>query len=176
MACMRVRLTMPTRRATGRGVYTRVTLWPEDSPLRVVFAFAVMQHDHGRREHVLAEVWVQQDTDDPHDLEQLDDIPQVTGPVIRDLADRFAHFERIARSVLAEAIPETDRVVGTRKRRGLTDEFLSTIAGRYRGHRERGASPVLALAREEGVSRRTASNWVQKAREAGHLALPGEKS
>lgn len=166
---MRVQVIEPAKRATGRERYWRVYIWPEDgTPFRFAFAYRRIQQVGVGVDHLLSEVWLEQDDED---LIHEADAPFITGPVMREWADRFRDLEAVARANLIGALPaEGGRVRAPRARRELTDGFLFTIAERYRGHRELGRSPVLTLAHEYGVSRRTASNWVQKARAAGHLA------
>jgi hypothetical protein len=175
---MRVQVFEPSEDATGRERYQRVTIWPEDgTPFRFTFAYIEMSRGEGL-EFAPVEVWIEQDVADPFErdaeglpalLARPGPVPAVTGPAMRDLADRFAELDAVARANLIGALGPNVRVRGRRPRHELTDGFLREVAERYRGHREAGRSPVLTLAREHGVSRRTASNWVQKARAAGLL-------
>lgn len=51
----------------------------------------------------------------------------------------------------------------------VTDETLLEVADVYRRTHAAGAAPTAAVAQEWNVSRSTASRWIRRAREAGHL-------
>jgi hypothetical protein len=168
---MRVQLHLPGKRVTGRDVYHRVALMPSgpgDFPFRLVFAYLLDVDGDGRSRWDCVEFWLEQDVNDPEQLHGRDDVPVITPPVMRDLASRFQRLEQVARAHLGTA-PGVERVDIPRRRRELSDAFLRGVAASYRAYRDNGWSPTQTLARENGVSRRTAASWVAKAREAGHL-------
>jgi hypothetical protein len=150
---------------------------PGDFPFRITFAYLASVEDDGSDADIsCVEFWLEQDVDSPEELAGADteDVPLVTAAVLHDLAGRFHNLEAIAHAHLGAAAG-VDHVSGARRRRELSDAFLRDVADRYRAHRDAGAGPVQALARERGVSRRTAGYWVQRAREAGHLEPRAEQ-
>jgi hypothetical protein len=166
---MRVRLTLPGKKApeNERGVY-RVMLAPDapdDFPFRITFDYM-----YGENTLHCVGLHLAPDVEELQDLEgTTSGAADLTPPTVRDLADRFRDLESIARAHLGAA-PGVEHVSRARRRRELSDGFLLRVAHEYRLHQAMGASPVQAIARSNGVSRRTAANWVSKSRAAGHFA------
>lgn len=137
----------------------RVAVSLGGSPLRYVFHLAERRHGEGV-ELVCANVEIAQPDDEP--------LVPVTAPVVRELADRFDQFQRIAwAAVVFHDSSGTKVAPGVRTRRELSPDFLHDVVERHAAHRAHGRPPTQTLAREEQVSTGTVKNWLRKAREAG---------
>jgi hypothetical protein len=143
--------------------------YPDEFPFRITFAYLP---DEAGGWHCLG-LQLEQNAESLQALFGTEDGVDITPAVMSDFAKRFKVLEAIARTYLGdfsgvEQVQE-ERVRAGPRRRELSPGFLRVVAKRYRERLAAGVSPVQALAREEGVSRRTAANWVEKARAAGYL-------
>jgi hypothetical protein len=165
----RISVQMPGQQAKGRNRYPAVTITLDGSPFAFVFRFAYVEDENGERA-VCAESGIEQRFDDP--LEQ--DIAELRPAYVREFSERWEALEQNARAALgidpdhASSSPPRP----PRTRRELTPAFLEEIVRRYDAHRDRGAPPAEAIAREEGVSTGTVRYWLRKAR-GESFTLPG---
>jgi hypothetical protein len=139
----------------------RVAISLGGSPFRYVFHLAERSHGEDR-ELLPANVEIEQPDDEP--------LRPLTAPVVRELADRYDQFQRIAWAAVAFHgwnIPGRKTAPVVRARRALTAEFLRDVVERHDAFKARGLPPTQTLAREEQVSLGTVKHWLRKAREAG---------
>jgi hypothetical protein len=145
----------------------RVHVHTEGDPHAYVLGFPELKAEDGETAIPLAEATI---TQAPADVPE--EARMITGPVVRDFADHLHAYEQAARFNLTRgagrAGAATDRFSrGPRTRRELSEGFLRDVVRRHAEFRERGLSPTLTLARDEGVSPSTVKHWLRKAREAG---------
>jgi transposase-like protein len=89
---------------------------------------------------------------------------------VQEVAERFREYVEYARSCVAiGGVPTAGRPPGPRgrKRRQLTDDFLSLIAEQYVKWSAGSGHAVTEIANAHGVNRSTASRWVQAAKDHG---------
>ncbi len=162
---MKISVSFPGQRATGRELYHRVQLEPNGSPLRFDFRYRIVDDD-GRRELVLMESGLVQPFDDPNDADP-DNLAAVSAAAIADFKENWTRYERAARTTLASAIGDPALTARPRERRVLSDEFLADVLTRHRAAERRGLQGTATVAREELVGTSTVRNWLRKARERG---------
>jgi hypothetical protein len=83
---------------------------------------------------------------------------------------RFSQYVQYARAqVEFQEAQETPGAKPSGRRRELTDDFLSEIAGQYRAWSAGQGRAVTEIANAHGVNRSTASRWVAAARARGYI-------
>jgi hypothetical protein len=163
---MRIAVTFPGARATGRDLYYRVHIEPDGSPLRYEFSYGRIGHDDGRHELVCMESGLVQTFEGPREADE-NNLAPVTAAAVRDFKEQWTRYERAANVTLQSALGEENFTARPRERRELSDEFLRDILQRHREHQRHGRQGTAAIAREERVGTSTVRNWLRKAREAG---------
>jgi hypothetical protein len=133
-----------------------VTITPDGSP----FQYVLQMDEHPEHGVICVGIGITQPVGP--------DRQPITGPVARELVDRFDQLERAAYGAISWMRDNGETVTPPpRTRRELSDEFLADVARRHNEYRTKGLPPTQTLARAERVSDGTVKHWLRKARERG---------
>jgi hypothetical protein len=185
----RARVRYPARRATDMRI--AVTIEEPSTPFPIVVYFVHVIDDETPDAWALIPVGIElgqrfdrPDDGQPHKSHPIGErLPRpLDRAAVQEVAARFREYVEYARGCIAiggipspSSEPPGSRPRG-RRRRALTNDFLSLIAEQYETWGAGQGRAVTEIANAHGVNRSTASRWVQAARDRGFLpkeeALP----
>lgn len=176
----RVSLRFPGPRATDRRV--AVTLTEPATPFPITVYFVKVFDDERSGAEALInvgfEVGHRFDSSEADGEKVL--LERLPRPLPRDavelVAGRFRQYVEFARAALTlgDRRPTPGATPRAARRREMTDDFLSLIAEQYEAYSAGTGRAVTEISRAHGVSRSTASRWVDAARERDFLPKKGD--